>query len=351
MHLSYVYQIDRKISESDLTMNQQKKVLVLGATGAMGQYLVPYLSQMGYAVDAVSLDKVETDLPDVRYIQADVSDIPTLTRLLANRYDGVVDFMIYQTAKLPEYLPLFLNGITDHYIYLSSYRVYDNKELPVRETSPRLLDTADDIILRNSDDYSIYKARGENIVRTFPKERWTMIRPAITYSRMRYQLVTLEAPNTVGRARAGKAVLLPEEAKDVQGTMSWAGDVAMMIARLLFNDRARGEVFTVSTAEHHTWGEIADYYKDICGLKAIWIPKEEFFRVWGIDCGSRWQLECDRLFPRIMDNSKVLDVTGMKQEDLRPLFDGLKYEISRCPEDMVWPNLQAMDDYIAAKGL
>ena len=41
----------------------------------------------------------------------------------------------------------------------------------------------------------------------------------------------------------------------------------------------------------------------------------------------------------------------MKQEDLRPLFDGLKYEISRCPEDMVWPNLQAMDDYIAAKGL
>ena len=80
-------------------MNKQKKVLVLGATGAMGQYLVPYLSQMGYAVDAVSLDKVETDLPDVRYIQANVSDIPTLTRLLANRYDGVVDFMIYLLMK------------------------------------------------------------------------------------------------------------------------------------------------------------------------------------------------------------------------------------------------------------
>jgi nucleoside-diphosphate-sugar epimerase len=178
-----------------------------------------------------------------------------------------------------------------------------------------------------------------------------MIRPAITYSRMRYQLVTLEDPNTVGRARAGKTVLLPEEAKGVQGTMSWAGDVAMMIARLLFNDRARGEVFTVSTAEHHTWGEIADYYKEICGLKAAWIPKEDFLRVWGIDRGSRWQLECDRLFTRIMDNSKVLDVTGMKQEELRPLFDGLKYEIGRCPRDTVWQNNQAMDDYIAAKGL
>ena len=332
-------------------MNKQKKVLVLGATGAMGQYLVPYLAQMGYAVDAVSLDKVETALPGVRYIQANAKEIPTLTRLLANRYDGVVDFMIYPTADLAKYLPIFLNGITDHYIYLSSYRIYDNKEVPVKETSPRLLDTADDIILRNSDDYSIYKARGENIVRTFPKERWTIIRPAITYSYMRYQLVTMEAPDTVGRAFAGKKLLLPEEARDIQGTMSWAGDVAMMIARLLFNDRARGEVFTVATAEHHTWGEIADYYKEICGLKAAWIPKEDFLRVWGIDRGSRWQLTCDRLFTRIMDNSKVLDVTGMKQEELRPLFDGLKYEIGRCPRDTVWQNNQAMDDYIAAKGL
>lgn len=33
-----------------------KKVLVLGATGAMGQYLVPVLAGMGYEVDAVALD-------------------------------------------------------------------------------------------------------------------------------------------------------------------------------------------------------------------------------------------------------------------------------------------------------
>ena len=33
-----------------------KKVLVLGATGAMGMYLVPELVSMGYQVDAVSLD-------------------------------------------------------------------------------------------------------------------------------------------------------------------------------------------------------------------------------------------------------------------------------------------------------
>lgn len=331
-------------------MTAQKKVLVLGATGAMGKYLIPYLSQMGYAVDAVSLDKVTTDLPGVRYIQTNAKEIPTLDRMLAERYDGIVDFMIYNTAELPTYLPKFLQGITDHYIYLASYRVYDNKEIPIRETSPRLLDASEDVLLRNSDDYSIYKARGENIVRSFPKDRWTIIRPAITYSLMRYQLVILEAPNTVGRAFAGKTVVLPEEARDVQGTMSWAGDVAMMIARLLFNDKARGETFTVSTAEHRSWGEIADYYKEICGLKALWVPKTDFYSIFGTSNGTRWQLEYDRLFTRIIDNSKVLAATGMKQEELRPLFDGLKYEISRCPRNIDWPNCQPMDDYLAAKG-
>ena len=35
----------------------QKKVLVLGATGAMGQHLVPKLAEQGYLVDAVALDE------------------------------------------------------------------------------------------------------------------------------------------------------------------------------------------------------------------------------------------------------------------------------------------------------
>ena len=329
----------------------EKKVLVLGATGAMGKYLVPYLAEGGYTVDAVSLDESHTPFPNVRDIRGNAKDKTFLEELLANRYDGVVDFMIYRTADLAYHLPLMLAN-TGHYIYLSSYRVYDNKEHPVRETSPRLLDTGNNIILRNSDDYSIYKARGENIVRTFPKEKWTIVRPAITYSLMRYQLVTHEAPDTVGRAFAGKKVVLPEQAREVQATMSWAGDVARMIAGLLFNDRARGETFSVCTSEHRTWGEIADYYKDICSLDAVWVDQEDYLRIINSDflaCYVRWQLEYDRLFDRIMDNSKVLSATGMKQESLTKLYDGLKCEIARCPRDVAWPVNAAMDEYLAGK--
>ena len=326
-----------------------KKVLVLGATGAMGQYLIPYLAEAGYTVDAVSLDEKKSEWPNVKYITANAKDQTVLKELLSAKYDGIVDFMIYPTKELSYYPPLLLDH-TGHYIYLSSYRIYDNKEHPVRETSPRLLDTADSIILRNSDDYSVYKARGENIVRTFPKDRWTIIRPAITYSFMRYQLVTLEAPNTVGRAFAGKKVAVPEQARGIQATMSWAGDVARMIERLLFNEKALGETFSVCTAEHHTWGEIADYYKDICGLEAVWIDKEDYLRIINADpyyLGARWQLECDRMFDRVMDNSKVLAATGLKQSGLMPLYDGLKKEIARCPKDHPWRVNTAMDEYLA----
>lgn len=326
----------------------KKKVLVLGATGAMGKYLVPLLAETGYAIDAVSLDDMQYPFPNVKGIRGNAKDKAFLKELLANGYDGIIDFMIYPTAELSYFLPLFTEN-TGHYIYLSSYRVYDNREHPVREDSPRLLDTADSILLRNSDDYSIYKARGENIIRTFPENRWTIIRPSITYSLMRYQLVTLEAPNTVGRAFAGKKVVLPEQARNIQGTMSWAGDVAEMIVKLLFNEKALGETFSVCTSEHHSWGRIAEYYKDLCGLDAVWVDKEDYIRILCSDPlsrGVRWQLEYDRLFDRIMDNSKVLSVTGMRQGSLMKLYDGLKKEIARCPRDFQWPVCTAMDDYL-----
>ncbi|MBS1370681.1 MAG: epimerase [Lentisphaeria bacterium] len=320
---------------------ERKKVLVLGATGAMGQYLVPGLAEMGYTIDAVSLDEAKSDFPNVNCIRGNAKEREFLWRLLENNYDGIVDFMIYTTAELPCLPPL--TEKTGHYIYLSSYRVYDDREHPVRESSPRLLDSSGDVLLRNSDDYSIYKARGENIIRALPRKNWTIIRPAITYSLMRYQLVTLEAANTVGRAFAGKPVVLPEQARNIQATMSWAGDVSRMIAGLLFNEKAVGEAFTVATAEHHTWGEIADYYKDICRLEAHWVDQEDYLRILA---HGPWQLKYDRLFNRIMDNSKVLAATGMKQSELTPLYDGLSREIARCPRNIEWPVCEAMDEYL-----
>ena len=70
--------------------------------------------------------------------------------------------------------------------------------------------------------------------------------------------------------------------------------------------------------------------------------------------GARWQLCYDRLFDRIIDNSKILNVTGMKQSELMPLYDGLKLVLCELPRDYVFaPTTQndRMDEYIKAKGI
>ena len=251
-----------------------KKVLVLGSSGAMGQHLVPLLSEMGYYVTAVSLDDEKPCSDRVRCIKADAKDRATVEALLAEGYDGVVDFMVYWSDDFKDVYKLFLDN-TARYIYFSTYRIYADEEHPIKETSPRLLEATTDEALRASNDYCIYKAKGEDLLLSSEYKNWTAVRPAITYSRMRYQLVTLEASNTVARARAGKAVVLPIDAKDKQATMSWAGDVAKMLARLLFNPAAYREIYSVTTSEHHTWGEIAEYYRELCGLRAVWVPKED----------------------------------------------------------------------------
>ena len=317
-----------------------KKVLVLGASGAMGRYVVPELAQMGYSVDAVSLDAPDPalDPSGVRRLQGNAKDESFLAPLLPANYDAIVDFMIYPTAEIATKLPR-MAASTGHYVYLSSYRVYDGKDVPVREDSRLLIDTADDPLIRFSDDYSIYKARGERILRGLERRNWTIIRPSITFSTYRYQLVTLEAPIVIGRSDLGKAVVLPETARNVQGTLTWAGDNARFIARLLFNDRAFGEAFTVATAEHHSWGEMAEIYASLRGLKAIWAPEEDFLRIVNPNPWSRgaaWQLRTDRLFERVIDNSKVLAATGLTQADLMPTAKGLETELAKVPRGFDW---------------
>ena len=334
-----------------------KTVLVLGASGAMGRYVVPELARMGHAVDAVSLDAPDPSLdpPGVRRIQGNAKDGAFLAPLLARHYDAIVDFLIYPTAELAPKLPRMASAC-GHYVYLSSYRVYDGKDVPVREDSRLLVDTADDPILRNSDDYSIYKARGERILRSLGRRNWTIVRPSITYSTYRYQLVTLEAPTVVGRADRGKAVVLPETARDVQGTLTWAGDNARFIARLVLDDRAAGETYTLATAEHHAWGDIAELYASLRGLRVVWAPEEDFMRIrcpdpW--DLGLTWQLRTDRLFERIVDNSKILAATGLSQGDLMPLAKGLETELAKVPRGYEWQGYEGegrrMDEWLEAR--
>ncbi len=329
-----------------------KRVLIPGGTGAMGIYLVPELRRCGYAVDVVSLDDCTSDDPELHYFKANFLDPAVRASFCANGYDAIVDFMLYPGESFREAMDTLL-GNTGHYVFLSSYRVYDGS-FPITEDSPRLLDTSTDTAYLASDDYSLYKAKGENILSTSKYRNYTIIRPAITYSRFRFQLVTLEAPVLIERMRAGKTVYLPDTARNIQATMTWAGDVAKMIAGLLWNDLSYMQRFTTATAEHNTWETVAEIYREIGGLRYEWIPQDDYLQLLSdgqqIFASTRYQLLYDRLLNRIVDNHKILSVTGLSQESFTLLHDGLAREYSRLPKEYHWwntPILSYMDAYTA----
>ena len=142
-----------------------KKILVLGATGAMGHYLVKKLVDKGYEVDGVCLEDMVSDKPNLRYIKtADAKDHAFVDAIVKNKYDAIVDFMIYNSISFRKTFKKYCEN-TDQYIYTSSCRVYANEENPIRENSPRLVDVTDDKDLLFSDDYCMHKARGEDGLR------------------------------------------------------------------------------------------------------------------------------------------------------------------------------------------
>ena len=332
-----------------------KKVLVIGATGAMGRYIVPELVKLNYDVTGVGLDETAPWSVKASYVQGNAFDKEFLEGLLKERFDGIINFMDYGKHDFCDYYKLFLDN-TKHYIFLSTCRVYDDKEQPIKETSPRLLDSSDDEVLKASHDYCIHKAQDENLLAASPYDNWTVVRPATTFSTMRLQLVTLEFKNAAARALMGKKVILPIQAKDKPATLSWGGDVAKMIALILFKDEAKREIYNVCSAEHRTWEEISEYYRELMGLEAVWVDKEDYLKILSPE-GSinvRWQLEYARLFRRITDNSKVLALTGLRQEDFLSMYDGLNLEIGNIPKDYVPVDTEVgirMDEYLKEHNL
>ena len=311
------------------TNASKKRVLLIGGTGAIGTYLAPALTERGFEVFITSRSAHESS-DGITYLTGDArADDAFMDAQMDLHYDAIVDFMVYNTVGFTERYKRFLDS-TEHYLFLSSYRVFADAGLtPLTEESPRLLDVVDDPEYLMTDEYALTKARQEDLLRGDGRKNFTIIRPAITYSKERFQLGSMEAKEFVGKAVCGRPVLFAEEMLDKQTTMSWAGDVAKMIAGLVLNEAAFGETYIVSTAEHHSWREIIGLYHEQIGLNVTPVPLKKYLNT----IGRPWQIKYDRLYDRIVDNSKILAVTGMRQSDFMPLFEGLKNELEQFLSD------------------
>ena len=301
-----------------------KKILILVGTGAMGIYVTQYASQMPGCQVFVTSRSARPSAENVNYLCGNAHDISFLQQTLKQiKPDAVIDFMLWTTKEFETVCPVFLAN-TSQYLFVSSYRVFAEQN-PLTENSPRLLDVCKDSAYLQTDEYALAKARQENILRQSGKTNWTIVRPSITFSTYRFQLGCLEASTVCFRSLHNLPVPIPSEMLDKQTTLTWAGDVAVLLCRLLFNPQAYGEDFNVVTAEHHTWREIAGYYHKFIGTKIQEISLQDYIDMLGVP----WQTKYDRMFDRILDNRKVLAATGIKQTDFTTLEEGLKKELEQ----------------------
>lgn len=211
---------------------------------------------------------------------------------------------------------------------MSSYRVYADEQHPVTENAPLLLDVVDnDPEFLEKENYALPKARCERYIRSSGTRNWTIVRPVISFSNLRFDIVCNTGRKVIEAAQQGKKLFVPEASRNLTAGLDWSGNSGKLIAHLLFKKEALGETFTVSSGQNRTWGEIADIYTDLLGVGFEWISTEEYSDQIKKGWGNDWFFAYDRLFDRDIDCSKVLSVTGLKKEDFLPLREAIALEL------------------------
>lgn len=305
------------------------RILVLGGTGAMGVDLIEVLAERGDHIDVTSRKERHLEHPNINSIQGDAHDMEFLGRILDEKYDVIVDFMIYGTQEFEERVSQLCGG-THQYIFLSSARVYADSPTPITEDLSRLLEVIDDQKYLTTDEYALTKARQENILRDSEYYNWTIIRPYVTYNIERLQLGWMEKEKWLYRALHGKKILFFNDMMDKKTTLTYGFDVARAIACLVGNPKALSESFHITGTDTRTWSEVLDIYLDAVEKtigKRPEILLEDSCHNMVTYFGNIYQVKYDRLYNRIFDNSKICMYC---EEDLT--FTPMEEGLAKCVE-------------------
>ncbi len=289
------------------------RVLALGGTGAMGGHLVRLLAARGDEVSVTTRFPRESS-GNLTYIQGNARDEGFVASLLAGRWDAIIDFMVYSTSGFQRRLSRLL-AATDHYIFLSSGRIYANSSDPIHEDSPQLLDTSQDAHFLSTDEYSLAKARQEEMLRKCGRKNWTIIRPYITYSEQRFQLGVLEKEGWLYRALKDRTIVFSKDMASKLTTLTYGLDVACGMAALIGESRVFGQAYHITQPCPVTWENVLEVYLQVLEKHLGRRPQVLFL---GLDDFSRckqaeYQIKYDRLFNRAFDNSKVAEFVDVQQ--------------------------------------
>lgn len=309
------------------------RVLVLGGTGAMGVHLCKLLADKGDNVYVTSRSKRDNDV--ITYLRGDAHDLGFLNPVLKmEMWDVIIDFMNYTTDEFVTRVDSLLSSCAQ-YVFLSSSRVYAPSEKPLTEESARLLDVCHDHAFLSTDDYSLAKARQENVLFENKKKNWTIIRPYITYSEYRLQLTSLEKEDWLYRSLNGRTIILSEEFLSKSTTLTYGYDVALAMSKLLGSNETIGQVYHITNPCEITWRAVFDIYnnayEEFLGrpIKYVTTPRWEYYQG-----GDYAQVEYDRKFDRKFNTDKITKY--ISKEEFKDTEVGLKHCLISFLQKQEW---------------
>ncbi len=312
-------------------MKDQKRVLLIAGGGTIGSYTAQELLRLGHKVDIICLEDKVSDDKRLRYFKEQASVEALAKRFEDEHYDGIVNFLHYNTVEEYEPYHKLLSENTEHLIFLSSYRVYADKQHPITESAPMLLDVSEDSEFVENEKYAISKALCEKFLNTSSyKKNWTIVRPVISFSALRFDLLMYFGDYIIKCAENKEPVYMPQNVKEITAGIDWAYNSGKLIANLLFKPATIGEAYTISSAPNLTWGEVSEIYAEVTGVEFIWIDEDKFldkFPALRENKGTYWRYIYDRCFDRTIDNTKVLNATGLCKNDFCTIKEGLKKEL------------------------
>ena len=303
-----------------------KKILVLGGTGAIGKSLTDLISSNTDMSCVVTSRRMQSGNERVIYAQGNAHDKDFLASLLEKKWDAIIDFMSYTTEELKERIELLFSA-TEQYVFLSSSRVYAGTDSFITEDSPRLLDATNDKDYLKTDEYALAKAREENIIQSYGRNNYTIIRPYITFSETRFQLGVMEKECWLYRALHGRSIVFSKDIANRITTLTYGNDVARGIYEIVGNKKAYGKTYHITTTEYHTWDDILKMYLraiyELTGKKPNVVYTDKWEPWHG---GFEYQVRYDRLYNRRFDNSAILRVAP--NLEFNDLYESIKSALS-----------------------
>ena len=220
-----------------------KKILLIGGTGAIGEALSECLSKDNEVF--ITSRSVHNNSKNITYIKGNGKEKQFLTEILKEKYDCIVDFMMYDNETFKNNIDMLLKA-TSHYIFLSSARVYAKSCNAIAEDFPRILEVCEDQQYISGSEYAIVKAQQEDILKSRKNNNYTIVRPYITFNDYRLQLGIYEKESWLFRALEHKTILLSKDIMNNLTTLSYGNNVALLIKRIIEKkEKTLGEIYNV----------------------------------------------------------------------------------------------------------